>query len=258
MAWSVVIPSARSNNLIHCVESILGTHSGMSPRQIVIVDDGARDRAEHRLPSGITWIEGIRPFVFARNVNLGVSSCAPDDVVILGDDSQIVTRDCFNKLARVLTEHPTVAVLSPELTGRYGTSRHSGCRPMSTHADENSPYDEMFALEEQPQEGGKSSSPPATPAVTLEREALPFVCVMIPRLHWQTLGPLDERFTGYGCEDVDYCWRAREAGLDLAIYHPCKVFHGAMRSTFRTRGDFEELHRENTVKLRSKWKGRTQ
>jgi hypothetical protein len=73
-----------------------------------------------------------------------------------------------------------------------------------------------------------------------------FICVYIPRRVIDRVGLLDERFCvnaggegprGYGCDDDDYCWRVRNAGLKLGVDNSVVVNHTRLKSTFR--GDSE-------------------
>ena len=70
--------------------------------------------------------------------------------------------------------------------------------------------------------------------MTVSTERLAFVCVFIPRSMLDLVGLLDERFTGYGGDDVDYCHRVRAAGLKLGITGRATVVHGDGRSSFST------------------------
>ena len=62
---------------------------------------------------------------------------------------------------------------------------------------------------------------------------LAFIAVLIPRRTIELIGLLDERYTSYAWEDVDYCRRVTEAGLKLGIHDGCYVDHGSLTSTFR-------------------------
>jgi GT2 family glycosyltransferase len=247
MTWSVIIPSARPENLIQCAKSVFRTHPGLEPHRVVVVDDGARAGAERELPPGITWVEGVKPFIYARNVNLGVAASSPNDIVILGDDSEILTERCFDRLAAFLSDHPNLAVLSTGVRGMVGNPRQSVFDP-DLQANLNIPINERIR-----KKPGRPL-PPQPISFRMEKESLAFVCVMIPRTIWIRLGTLDERFSGYGCEDSDYCRRARECGLDLGIYYECGVEHGVVPSTFRTRLDWESQFRENIARLEEKWR----
>ena len=61
------------------------------------------------------------------------------------------------------------------------------------------------------------------------------ICVFIPRGTLETVGLLDDRFIGYGCDDDDYCLRVRKAGLKIGIFDGCFVDHSTLKSTYRGR-----------------------
>lgn len=220
MNWSVVIPSAWAGNLVGAVESVLEKHPGINPSRILVVDDGARREAEGRLPKGVIWVDGAKPFIFARNMNLGARICEPDDLILMGDDVRVTSERCFDRLAARAREHPDLAVVSPGVAGFIGCHR-------------------------------QKHTPSA--GFQFEPEALAFVCVYIPRGHWNRIGELDDRFVGYGCEDSDYCRRVLANGLRLGIDHDAVVEHGSTPSTFRSKPDVEQLLSENRARLRKKW-----
>ena len=72
------------------------------------------------------------------------------------------------------------------------------------------------------------------------------------------VGHLDERFTGYGFEDNDYCRRVDRAAMLLGTYEACVVRHGSpIESTFRSRHDFQTLYAMNDAIYKEKWKGQS-
>ena len=205
MSFSIVIPSAISDNLVICVKAILENDSNVSPNQIIVIDDGAKEGAYRRLPIGIQWVTGIKPFIYSRNCNLGIQE-AKGDVILLNDDAILKTKDGLSNLANVAKYYGIVsAVTNAAGNPKQRPQRGSGIRPEST--------------------------------------VLAFVCVCIPKVALDTVGLLDERFTAYGWEDYDYCRRAIESGIQLGIYDGCFVDHMSLISTFRGRagkgGDIE-------------------
>jgi GT2 family glycosyltransferase len=91
---AVVIPSCKPLNYGPCVESILKHELDITPDKIIVVLDGCK-----KLDLPVTYIEGIKPFVFARNVNIGIKHAA-GDVIILNDDTELVTRNGFTLLSQ--------------------------------------------------------------------------------------------------------------------------------------------------------------
>lgn len=198
--FSVVIPSANPNNLIPCVKSILEKED-ISPRQIIVVDDGAKEEAYRKLPIGIQWVQGIKPFVFARNCNLGINEAGENDIILLNDDAVLKTPKGFSSLTEV-TKSSGYGVVSA-VTNASGNVNQT----FKTH----------LGLKDEP-------------------KVLCFICVCIPRATINAVGLLDERFTAYGFDDNDYCKRTLDAGLKLGIYDGCFVDHTSLVSTYRGKG----------------------
>lgn len=221
--FDVVILSANAANLVACVQAVRAQHPDLDPSRVIVVDDGARREAEARLP-GIRWVEGARPFVFARNANAGIAASARD-VVLLNDDALAVTPGGFDALADAARATPGLGLLSSAVRGFVGNPR------------------------QKPQEGGRVRQEPRTVC---------FIAVYIPRATIDRVGPLDERFTGYGFEDDDYCDRVRASGLTLGVYDGCVVDHsGRLPSTFRTHGAYGVLAARNRRLYRDKRDGAT-
>lgn len=220
MTYKVVILSAKSQNLISCVQSVLANEPDLPPDHIIVVDDGARAEAEPLLPN-VRWITGIKPFIFARNANIGINEAA-SDVILLNDDARLMTRNGFSSLVEQARSRPNLGICSAGIRGAVGNPKQLDSGQASFRSEER---------------------------------ALAFVCVYIPRSVIEMIGPLDERFIGYGFEDNDYCARARIAGFELGIWDGCIVDHsGSLPSTFRVRSDLPKLFWHNQRLFAEKWK----
>ena len=177
MSFNVVILSAQAANLVPCVRSVLANGPDLSPEQIVVVDDGARAEAEPQLPP-VRWVPGVRPFIYARNAQpghqCGRHGCDP------AQRRRAVDHAPWLHAARAaIRGRPQPGVYSAGIRGVVGNRRQIASQQRQ---------------------------------LRLEPTMLAFVCVYIPRSAIDQIGLLDERFTGYGCEDNDYCARARVAG----------------------------------------------
>ena len=196
--FNIVIPSALSDNLVPCVKSILDNDPAISPRQIIVIDDGAKEGAYKRLPIGIQWITGIKPFVYARNVNLGIQE-SKGSVLLLNDDALLKTPNGFSKLAQAAEEYGIVS------------------------ASTNSA-------------GNRNQFPKRSEVIRPEPRMVCFICTYLPKNAIQQVGLLDEEFIGYGFEDDSYCLRARRENIKLGIFDGCFVDHLSLPSTFRGKG----------------------
>lgn len=221
MAFSVVIPSASASNLIACVHALRSCEPKLPASKILVVDDGARTAATERLP--VTWIPGAQPFIYARNVNLGIAAADDEDVILLNDDARLLTWRGFTNLAAQVRFRATVGACSAAIRGVVCNRRQLAGPGTLFRAEPN---------------------------------LLAFICVYLPRAVINLIGPFDERFVGYGFEDFDYCTRIREAGLELAVWDGCVVDHtGQVPSTFRSRRDFSELLDLGRELYTEKWGG---
>jgi len=217
--FMVVILSAKASNLVPCVRSVLTNEPTLPPDHIVVVDDGAREEAEAKLPE-IRWLQGVKPFIYARNANIGIRE-AGTDVILLNDDARLLTPQGFSLLSHQVRARSDVGICSAGIRGAAGNPNQIASR------------DSQFRL---------------------ETRTLVFVCVYIPKPVFDQLGPLDERFTGYGFEDNDYCARALGAGFQLGVWDGCVVDHSnELPSTFRRRPDLMGLFESNRQLFREKW-----
>lgn len=196
---AIIIPSKTIENLWHCVDALRA--AGESARVIVIDDflphEKDKVRVFARRWDNVDFVDGVKPFVFSRNMNLGIEAAQGADCILLNDDAMLKTPNGFSALTNAVEEYPEYGILGAvtNVTGqRLQTPRGVGLR---------------------------------------EVPGLAFVCVLIPRKTLDTVGLLDERFVTYGWEDNDYCHRVKLAGLKIGVHDNCYVDHGSLKSTFR-------------------------
>lgn len=206
-ALAVIVPSRNAANLIVCVEAVWRADDGIP---VVIVDDGLEPTDEQRQifvrwdrEHCPVWVRGAKPFVFARNVNLGIRKVPSMDVVLLNDDAVLV-EGSLKGLQRAVM-HPEFGVVSAAVFGPSNLPEHA-------------PVDVRDGIRH------------------VRAKTIPFIAVLVPRRVIDIVGVLDERFTDYGGDDDDYCFRVRQAGFKLGIYDRCVVDHGTLQSTFRPDG----------------------
>lgn len=206
--YSVIIPSKNIDNLTACVSAIRAM--GETCRIIVVWDGPLSDLMDDE-----NWTMGEKPFIFSRNVNIGIRAAGTDDVVLINDDALLRTERGFAKLqACVHIDRTKWGAMCPGFTpGSVGT-------PNLVWRGRQHPVEEKVMLV--------------------------FACVYIPRATIDRAGLLDERFginaggegkRGYGLEDDDYSLRIRQAGMRLGVFDGVLVDHlplsTGLKSTFR-------------------------
>jgi GT2 family glycosyltransferase len=206
---AVIIPTRTASNLIPCLEAVC-LHQGPKTR-VIIVDDGLEPDADQKKvlnriskTSTPAILPGKKPFIFARNVNIGIQKAAGCDVVILNDDAILKIPGGFSLLQKAADEHPEFGVIASTTNNVGNVNQH-------------------------PQGIGLRDDP----------RMVCFVCVLIPRRTVDAVGMLDERFVAYGGDDNAYCKEIRKAGLKIGIHDDCYVDHSHLTSTFRGRGSVD-------------------
>lgn len=203
-----IIPSRKRSNLVPCVEAIRKLDPSV---KIIVIDDGLWD---------VTGLEdceiypGLKPFVFARNINLGIQITGDSDVVLLNDDAVLESECGFTKMQEASYDNPEYGIVSSAVRGPSNSREHSPrgqwLRPFVGYT-------------------------------------IPFVSVFIPRSTIQKVGLLEERFDCYGGDDDDYCYRVRKAKLKLGIFDGCVVDHSKLVSTFRPDGKGLPIHEASKI-----------
>lgn len=206
VSFSVIILSNNIDNLRPCIREIRVNEPNA---RIVVVDDGLegmyvedpRLSGPHTIP--VTYVAGEKPFVFARNANIGIKCCIGDDVILLNDDAILKTPNGFSMLEAASKAHPEYGVIAAV-------------------ADSVGNPNQMIRM------------PGARVGLRDEPRMVCFICVYIPRATIEKVGLLDERYTGYGLDDDDFCFSVRRAWLKIGVYDLCYVDHSTLRSSFRS------------------------
>lgn len=202
--FRVIIPSRTLSNLEACVRAIRTNEPHLYADQIIVVDDDETGGIKsYCTEQGLTRVAGQKPFVFARNANLGltVAFTHVDTAILLNDDALLTSRRGFSNLVQESIRHPQYGLLSSATN--------------------------VVGNENQRSQGAEN--------IRRELRTLCFICVLITRQCWQKVGLLDEDFHDcYGWEDTAYCESVKAAGLRMGIVDKCFVDHSSLKSTFRS------------------------
>lgn len=160
-------------------------------------------------------IQGPEKFSMAGNGNLALRAGAEaGDVLYCGDDIRFIEYLTVERLREVAYRDPHVGILSPRLVGR-GTP------------EQKNPPSELFEV---------------TP------DHLWFPCVYIKHEVFESIGFLDESFSDFGKDDLDFNIRARLSGFTLAVTNVVSVVHDAGEcggpTTFERKLGLEEVQRQ--------------
>lgn len=199
-------------------------------RRIIVGDNGLSAAFRRRWPH-FRYVSIPDPFNFAGAVNRCVAQSWPDrDLVVINDDTRIVDWlfPFAIESAIETARRERIGLFSPQILGGVG------------NGDQR--------LESEPGIFIKTLIP------------ICFVCAVIPREVWTTVGELDESFRGYGFEDADFSRRVVEAGYRLGVAGWIQVEHGfgdfPHSSTFRRVYDdatYAEMGQRSLTRFTEKW-----
>ena len=198
--------------------------------RIVVVDDGVdRDIKEKLSGEGVVFVDGVQPFVFSRNVNIGAKTGSKkDDILLLGDDITILTPNFLKELTSLPKRCDAISFLVD--AGAVANYQQQWC-----HGDE------------------------FVDVRRIDSDLLVLTCVWIQASVWWSVGGMDERFVGYGFEDNDWSRRAIALGYRLGVTPKIKVKHGIMgydasTSFKRSReAEFNQLYHQNWLLFQEKY-----
>jgi len=218
--WTVVVPSDNEGSLSASVGSVLKMHQGIDPKRIFVPSRllKASSVSEEHL-KGLSYVNDQSNFCYARRVNLAIKACAPADVVIMGDDVDLLTPYGFD----LLGDEAPLRLLAASVSGRIG--------PWWQKAGENH----------------------------AEVPFVSFTCLYIPRMVLDAVGPLEESFPGYGYEDTDYCLRARRAGFSCGVVGKVVIEHSVkIKSAFVSAypQNLSEMEAAARAAFHEKWRRR--
>jgi GT2 family glycosyltransferase len=249
----VVLVHNKAGYTRRCLQGLL--NCPCEPFELLLVDNGSTDGTPELLDEFEAGFEkrGVRVVRIRHQENVGAvagrnGALAQADggyVVFLDNDVVPRTVSWMERFRGYLSEHPNVGAVGPKLV--YPTHPHliqcAGC--------EVSPGGKVwFRGRGQPREA---------PEYNAERDcqALISACWMMPASAVSVVGPLDEGYSPVQYEDIDYCYRLREAGYRVVYLPDVEMYHFENVTTGRTEDlNYKYLTVKNGLRFKNKWRRR--
>lgn len=177
----------------------------------------------------LTCIDYDRPFNFAEKVNLAAVNTDADYLLLLNDDTEIVSPDIVETMLSYF-EDSGVGLVGPMLLYEDGTIQSAG------HFFNPVPYDYY--------RGQAADTPGASNMLCVAREVSSVIaaCALTPRSLFNEVGGLCTKFPG-NYNDIDYALKLRMAGK-RTIWTPlasCHHFESKTREPIMKPADVAEL-----------------
>lgn len=247
---SIVIPNKdHYDDLKRCVTSIL-EKSSYDNYEIIIVENNSTSKEifdyydKLREHSFIRVIEYQGEFNYSRINNLGVSKAVGEYVILLNNDTQVITLNWMEELL-MYAQRDDVGAAGAKLYYADKTIQHAGvviglgAHRTAGHTHYRVNYNNLGYM-------GRLCYTQNVTAVT-------GACLMVKKEIYDKLGGLDESFA-VSLNDVDFCLRIREAGY-LNVFTPfAELYH--FESISRGADDTGEKaarYNAESERFRQKW-----
>lgn len=220
---SIVIPTRGDSKLIRgsarslvlrCVDSILANRHHYENLEIVVVaDNSTPGPVLSELGSRVATkvITYNKPFNFSDKCNVGFLNSSGEIIVLLNDDTEVITGDWLVTLVALASE-PEVGIVGPMLLLEDGRIQSAG------HSNTPSPHNFRF---------GHSANQPGEfgiLAVSRECSGVTGAAMAIRRDVYGMVGGMSPKFAN--CfNDVDFCFKILEMGYRIIWTPFARLFH---------------------------------
>ncbi len=215
---SIIIPTRDHAKLLaRCIQSI-EQQSSYRNFEIIVLDNGSKDRATLSLLSELTRSNRARvvrhdkPFNFSELNNIGAQQARGNLLLFLNDDTKVVTKDWLERMAGY-ARLPHIGAVGAKLLYPSGVIQHSG----------------VLNLGDGP--GHAFHQAPARSAGYYMRNLLEYnwlavtgACLMVEKEKFDRLSGFDENFP-VAYNDVDLCFRLVDAGLYNTVCQSVELIH---------------------------------
>ncbi|MGH9105455.1 MAG: glycosyltransferase family 2 protein [Acidimicrobiales bacterium] len=217
---AVVVNYNAREYLLSCVGSLLG--AGLT--RVVVADNGSSDGSElallERYPAA-RWATTGGNLGYGRAANVGAAQAEAAFLLVCNPDV-VVGPDAVAALYEVLRAHPAVAVAGPRIVDPGGQLYPSARRfPDLLEAFGHgivgqfwagNPFSRRYRMSGWDHAEGR------------EVDWVSGSCFLVRRAAWDSVNGFDPRYFMY-MEDVDLCWRLRQAGWTVRYEPAAQVVH---------------------------------
>lgn len=207
---------------------------------------GGRDGGVLRSRDGkVSVVTYCGTFNYSAVNNLGVSYAAGDYVLLLNNDTEVITANWMEELL-MYAQREDVGAVGAKLYYANKTIQHAGvviglgAHRTAGHTHYGVPLQNLGYM-------GRLCYAQDVSAVT-------GACLLVKKSLYEELGGLDERFE-ISLNDVDFCLRLRERGL-LNVWTPfAELYHyESVSRGLDDRGEKAERYNRESAHFREKWK----
>ena len=226
---SIVIVNWNTRDLLaQCLESVYA-HAPDGDFEVFVVDnastDGSAQAVRERFPQ-VQLVENTENAGFARANNQAIRASSGRYMLLLNSDTRVLPKT-LRTMVQFMDDRPQVGIASCKVLSADGTFRAAGA-DFLTLRSEFAHFTGLASLVR----GGRWANRPGYRDFPATREVdwVGGACLMIRRETVEQIGLLDENYFMY-CEDMDWCYRARQHGWKVYYLPQAQIIHHGQQSS---------------------------
>lgn len=232
--FSIVLVSYNVRDLLkRCLNSIFDFQKEFN-FEVVVIDNHSTDESPKMLKEDfphVNLIENHRNKGFSAACNQGINRSRGRYVFLLNPDTEF-TSGGISGMIRFMDSHPDIGICGPKMVDPEGNLQFSArsfpsyqtaissSQSILNHLFPNNPLSRKYLLKDLNRNQSKEVDWVSGSAFLTRREVV------------EKNGFLDERFFMY-VEDVDFCYRAKQAGFSVHYFPHSVIIHHVGKSTRR-------------------------
>lgn len=227
MELSIIIVNYKTEELTsNCIDSVIKSNTKGFEYEIIVVDNASKDESieaiEKQFPE-VKIIKNHENLGFSKANNIGIEASKGDYILLLNSDT-IVEQNTLKGALSFAKNHKHIGALGCKIllpSGKLDPAcKRSFPTPLnglfhSLNLDTVFPDSVYFGA--------------YNLTYVDENQVCSVDCIMgafmlIPRIVIDRVGMLDEDYFMYG-EDIDWCYRIKDAGYQVMYYPEVRIFH---------------------------------
>jgi O-antigen biosynthesis protein len=238
MKLSVIIVNYNVRQFLeNALTSIFRALEGLEGEVIVVdnaSDDGSVEMVQKKFPAARV-VASRENLGFARANNIGLTGAKGDYFLLINPDT-IVQEDTLQVMLEFFRTHPQTGLAGCKILNPDGSFQLPCRRSFPTPWVAFTKVFGLSALFPRSRLFGRYNLTYLDPDASYEVDAVSGSFMMISRTAYERVGGLDESFFMYG-EDLDWCYRVRQAGFKVYYVHSTQIVHFKGESTRRSNID---------------------
>ncbi|MFO1487506.1 MAG: glycosyltransferase family 2 protein [Verrucomicrobiota bacterium] len=247
MELSIIIVNWNSAEYVRgCLRS-LAKFPPSKPHEILVVDSGSFDTCGEMMarefPSAI-FVQSKDNLGFAGANNLGASRSRGKNLLFINPDTEVLA-GAVDRLLLTLSQNPDAGIVGARLLNTDGSLQTSCVQAYPTILNQVLDADILYrAFPKSSLWGIAALSNESNTAQPVE--VISGACILIRRSVFEIVKGFDQRFFMYS-EDLDLCYRVKQAGFDC-LYEPgAKITHHGGGSSSSARSMFSVVMTRESV-----------